>query len=599
MPGIVDQWGFEVRASGIYKSPLSRPLDFKKITPPRPKTFEAVLAWQRRELVDISRIIAGGVPTIDDALVQAGEFSVGQSWHLKYKGDNRVWGKQRDEWFNRVYAMDCNYRGRQNDWLSTLRQLVWTRKVHGDYGIVFDGQPFTDSEGKTHEPSGKFSVITYDRIGTGINVAASVGNGLEKLNPFSLPNELGNNYLTSTYPTLMVGFYGMYRINDRNSIFDGQRIIDGQIVDANMRTLGWRINGFNENGGAIYVDVPEAQIHINFAARKMPDMVRGFPEITEQILPILHLDDIEDLISMAMKLASRIAVTRKSSDGFPTSSRARAGEDEPWPGAPGGQGAPQFAGQPFPNGQGGIDRRGVVQNVEEIFPGFYELAVNNKETVEALGFERPSMNEEAFIKRIEIAVLHKLWPRSLIYAEDAGRAGARALALQARTICEWDQICLERSATWIAVRATEFAMRQRIIPANNNLADPYQCGFTVPAQFTVDEGNDQKMRLSALGRGIVSKGKIMELDGYLAEEIEEEREAEVLRVIEAGKRIFTKHPEIPLTQIILWLDNGGSNLSFMEQDREMVEAQAAGVTQADTPKSGADEPNNQTPKKKK
>lgn len=545
MADIVDQYGRSVRASALFKSPISRPQDFKKITPPRPKTFEAVLAWQRREMVDVARIIAAGVPTIDDALTQAGEFSVGHSWHIKSRGINRAWGKKRDEWFNYTYARNCNLRGAQNDWWSTLRQLNWTRKVQGDYGIIFDGQPYKTSDGKQIEPTGKFHVITYDRIGTGINVACSVNNGLENV------HELGNNYLTSTYPTLMVGFYGMYVIRDPNSIFNGQRIIDGRIVDANMRPLGWRVNGFNASGRAVYVDIPDSQMHVNFSARKMVDMVRGFPEIAEQILPVLHLDDIQDLISMAMKLASRVAVTRESSDGAPPSAGRQVYDEE------------------VTDSDGNVTK--WKRAVEEIFPGFYELAVNNKESLKTLQFDRPSMNEEAFIARIETAVLHKLWPRALIYGGDAARAGIRSLAVQARTICEWDQLCLERSARWIADRATEFAMRTGIIPKNENLAEPYEYVFTVPGQFTVDEGNDNKMRLQSLGRCTISRGIICEADGYLAEEIEEQREAEETRLAAAAERMKAKYPWMSEKEWLLRFDSGDQNVSFSDSSQNKPE----------------------------
>lgn len=553
MSGLCDQFGSAIRASALYKAPKSRPQDFKRITPPRPKTFEAVLAWQRREMVDISRIIAAGVPTIDDALTQAGEFTVGEAWHIKSKSKNKAWGKKRDEWFNQTFQRDCNLRGTQNDWCSSLRQLNWTRKVQGDYGIIFDGQDYKDSEGKDHPASGKFHIITYDRIGTGINVACSVGGGLEQV------NEIGNNYLTSTYPTLMVGFYGMYVIRDPNSIFNCQRIIDGVIVDANMRTLGYRVNGFTAAGRAVYVDIPKERMHVNFSARKMVDMVRGFPEIAEQIIPILHLDDVQDLIHMAMKLASKVAVARESIDGMPSNGQGRSSRDED---------------------SGSHDEKSL-RAMQEFYPGFYELATNNKEALKVLPFDRPSMNEEAFVERIETAVLHKLWPRALIYGADQGRAGARSLVMQARTICRWDQRVLERSARWIADRATEYAMRTGAIPKNDNLADAYDYFFSVPGEFTIDEGNDLKMRLMALGRGLISRGQITEMDGYMADEVEEQRENEVDRTLAAAERLQKKHTDWSSKEIAFMLDDGGTMMSFSEQNKEEV-------TDADTQPVNAD-----------
>ena len=76
---------------------------------------------------------------------------------------------------------------------------------------------------------------------------------------------------------------------------------------------------------------------------------------------------------------------------------------------------------------------------------------------------------------------------------------------------------------------------------NDLLDDAYQYVFTVPGQFTVDEGTDLKMQLQSLGRCIISRGILCEMDGYLAEEIEEQREAEIDRLLSAAERIYDKN----------------------------------------------------------
>ena len=558
----------------LYKTPSQSRGDFRPISKPRAKTYEAVTAWQRREMVDVSRVIAAGVTNIDAALIQAGEFSVGDSWHIKYRGVNKGWGKKRDEWFNFTYARNCNARGPVNDWHSSLRQFNWTRKVEADYGVWFNGQPYKDSTGKQIDPTGQFNTVKFDRISTGLIGQVrgvgmvGVGNGLDAVK--ELPKTW--NY----YSTLSAtgSWPGIYIINDPSSRFDGQRIIDGIIMDADMRVVGYRIIGFTEDGMPCYSDIPAAWMHFNYSSRKNVDLIRGIPEIAEAIIPQMHLDDIQNLIEMAIKLASALAVTRESTDGNPASG-GRATFDETTT---------------------GMDGSTVTQKraVQEIFPGIIELATNNKEKLAALGFDRPSMNEENFIKRIEKSILHKLWPRDLIYAEDSGRAGTRAIAVQARTICNWDQICLERTARWIADRSTEFAMRAGYIPANDNLYDPYDYVFTVPAQFTVDEGNDMKMRLAALGRCIISRGIISEMDGYLAEEIEEQRVAEVDRLMTAAEQLQAKHDDFDVKEIYLMLDNSGSQISFSDQAKQ----EELTTENAPTPdESESDAPTSPTPTK--
>lgn len=546
-PVLVDQYGRSIGlANYLYRAPSQRPGDFRPVSRPRPKTYEAVTAWARREMVDVARVIAAGVPNIDTALVQAGEYSIGESWHIKSRSANKAWGKRRDEWFNQTFARVCNIRGGQNDWRSSLRQLNWTRKVEADYGLVFDGQPHKDPlTGREIDPTGKFQVIKYDRINSGLNGAVSLGRGLDDV------KELGRNSYTSFFTNGWGGWIGMYIINDPSSPFDGQRILDGVIVDANMRVLGYRITGFNDNGTPTYCDVPEQLVHVNFSARTHTDLIRGIPELAVSIIPTMGLDDIQYLITMAVKLASAMAVTRESSDGDPNrAGRANFDEDT-------------------------IDASGnsvkVKRAVEEIFPGIIELATNNKEALKALEFNRPSMNEEQFIQRIETSILHKLWPRSLIYAGDSARAGTRVVAAQANTICSWDQICVERSARWIADRATEYAMRAGFIPGNDNLYDPYEYVFTVPGKFTVDEGNDAKMRLQALGRCTISRGIICELDGYLAEEIEEMRRDEVDRTLSDAEALAKKHSDWTAKEIAVMLDNSGGNVTYSEDTAAAAE----------------------------
>ena len=522
----------------------------RSIARPRAKTYEAISAWQRREMVDVSRVIAASVQNVRTALLQAGEYSVGDSWHVKSRSTNKAWGKKRDESFHTGFFRDCNARGKQSDWWSTLRQLNWTRKVQADYGILFDGQPYTDTVTlKKTDPTGQFQIITYDRISTSIiggskPGAVGVGNGLEKLK--ELPKVQGYAYSTSL--SGQSSWPGIYIINDSASIFDGYRIIDGIIVDANMRRVGFRITGFTDAGVVTYVDVPAALMHFNFSAREQTDLIRGIPEIGSKIISIMHLDDVQHLITMAMKLAGKLAISRESKDGNPRQG-GRSSRDEEI-----------------------VDSAGNVTTfkraVQQIDDGLFELATNNNEGLKVLPFDRPSLNEENFIARIETALMHDLWPRPLIYSGESARAGSRITSAQARTICQWDQKCIERDARWICDRRTEYEMRMGFIPYNDNLADPYNYVFSIPGQFTVDEGNDNKMRLASLGRCTISRGMICELDGYLAEEIEDLREDEEDRLAVKAETLSKKHKWMTEKEWLLRLDNGSSQVSFSDQAKD-------------------------------
>ena len=559
----------------LMKTPSQMGGDMGRISRPRAKSYEAVSAWQRREMVDVSRVAAKGVQNIRAALLQAGEYSVGDSWHIKYRGTNAAWGKKRDESFNTSFFRDCNTRGKQSDWWSTLRQLNWTRKVQADYGILFDGKDYQDPVTlKTTPASGRFQIITFDRISTSIiggskPGAVGVGNGLEELK--ELPKVQGYAYSTSL--SGQASWPGIYIINDKTSIFDGYRIVDGIIVDANMVRAGFRLTGFTDSGQPTYVDVPAAQMHFNFSSREETDLIRGWPDIGCKIIQIMHLDDVQHLITMAMKLAAALTIGRESTDGNPRQG-GRANYDEE---------STDEAGAPVK----------WKRSVQEIYPGIFEMAQNNKESLKVLPFDRPSMNEENLIARIETAVMHDLWPRPLIYSGDTGRAATRVTAAQANTICVWDQKCLERDARWICDRRTEWEMRMGFIPRNDNLADPYNYVFTVPGKFTVDEGNDSKQRLQSLGRCTISRGMICELDGYLAEEIEEQREAEEDRLAKRAESLAAKHKWMTEKEWLLRLDSGEAMQSFADNAQsggEPPPANAPGAPSGGAPEKPATKP---------
>jgi hypothetical protein len=527
---LYDPYGRAISSSSLYKTPSQRPNDQRPRSRPRARSFEAVSAYQRRELVDVARVIAAGVPVIDGALTDASEFAISDSWHVKSRSRNKGWGTLRDRWINQFWSRRCNARGEMYDFRTTLKQLIRALKVEGDYGLVFDGRDTTD-----RQATGQFHVIGFDRIGTGAGMMVSLGNGLQKCHVLGKEDAWMAAYGFS--PTS-----GIYIIDDKASPFDGQRIIDGVIVDGHMRTLGYRILGFNAAGKPAYSDIYRGQMHFNFSGRRYSDQIRGIPELAEATMAVLTLEDYDWLIGMAMKLSAALSVVRESADGNPMRGNRSMVEEE------------------AENEDGTTYTRKTA--VEEIFPGIVELATNSKESMKTLEYERPSMNEQEQIRRIETAVLHKLWPRALIYEEKLGRAGARTTALHANAIITHDQTCVERSARWMVDRGTEFSMRRGFIPPNTDGYDPYEYEFRIPGKFTVDEGYDGQMRLASLGRCTISRGIICANDGYMAEDIEAERMAEEDRLMTIAEKLSEKHPDWTAKEILNRLDSGEANVSI-------------------------------------
>ncbi len=518
MASLVDQYGRTVSAGRLYPSPSSHARDSRPRPKVRPKIYENVTERDRQEQVAYASVIATRVPNIEAALGMKADFAVGDSWHVRYKGSNPAWGRRMEAYVNETYFRNCNLLGPTSDFHSTLKQLSLALDVQADYAAVFDNN------------TGLAQFIDCSRIGTGDNGAVSAGSGLDRV------NTLGNDFSAwSTNGWRQKG----YVINDPASPFDGARIVDGVIVDQNLRCLGLRVLGYDEEGEPTYADIPKAQIHFNFEAVKWLNQLRGIPSLANLLDDSNTVEDANYYWGQAIKLSAAMSVTRKTKDGRPATAAMQETEVT------------------------GTDLEGATRTykiaVEDRGSGIVELSTDNNEEIGSVDYNRPSMEEAAFISRLETGFFHKHWPRGLIYTNDIDRAAGRAIAQQVRQIVWGRQRILERTARWWVDRAIAHGMRTGRIPENVAAFDPYDYEFTLPGEFTLDEGNDGKLWLSFLGRGCITRGIIANKQGYQAAEITDANELDEDDLARRAEALHAKHNWLSPREWLLRLNNPFTN----------------------------------------
>ena len=559
MADFVDQFGRPITASRqkLYPSPGSHPQDNRPKPVVRAKIYENQSPFTRWEQVNYSRVIAAQVPGIDAALEMKASYAIGDAWHPVYHGDNATWGERMEELFTASYFRDCNILGPAHDWHATLRSVCRTFDVEADYAVWFDGIDTPD-----HRATGQFQILDFNRIGSGIGWCVSAGNGLDKVK--ELGSALGTYYSGGFYSG-WGSFLPYYIIDDTGSQFHGYRIIDGIIVDAHLRFCGLRILGYNDIGVMAYVDVAKDQLHFNFEAGTWLNQLRGIPALANLLDDCNSVSDIKYYWQQGVMLASQKMVTRKSIEGRPS-----AGIEE----------TEVAIAQPD-----GTELLKLVR-IENAAAGVVELSTRRGEELGTLDLNRPSMDEREFVKMVETAYFHKHWPRCLIYADDAARAGSRAIAQQVQVQLRKRQMAVERTARWICDRRIAFAMARGELPQNNNLFDPYNYGFSLPGKFTVDEGNDGKMMLSMLGRGCISRGIICNDMGVQEKKILKSNTLSVTNLATAAESISQQFPWLKPLDALNRLDNNG-NPNVMPQAEPATNNEPDGDEPPTKPAPGA------------
>lgn len=525
---ILDSFGRPAQSVGLYRTPSSNPAATRLKPQLRQRSYENVSPWQRRDLINWCWGIYGKITNVSAAVDTKTSFACSDGCYTQYYGQNKDWGKAMMASINGPFYRNCNLLGENHDFHASLAELSTAIETHGQVGWVFDSV------------EGKFKFIS----------ANSIGNGMSPDSKSGAVYELGKADASLSYwglATCSGGFSNLLKIE--RGPFAGNFIIDGIIVNRSMKHLATRVLGFNEAGEASHADLPVGVLNLVYEP-KFTDQIMGYPGLADIVEAVGTVDDWNHYIGQAMKLSAAFAVTRKSKDGKPSANARRVQLDEE-----------------VDDGLGGTARNVRVMAHEIVQAGLVELATDNNEEIGSVPFDRPSMNEEAFIARIETGIFAKHCPREFIYTDGAGRAAARISVIRFRQNVWNRHKTLARFGAAVVQRRIAWEMQRGLLPKNQDLADPYLIQISTPAEASVDEGNDAKIDLAKLGRGATSHRIICAKDGRDEETVDEDNFSTLTRRMARAKEIHASKenqgpdgepPILTIKEILQRIDNGGN-----------------------------------------
>jgi hypothetical protein len=535
---IVDAYGRK-----LYPAPAHRPNESRPQPQLKPHTHQNVTSRDRWELTNQSRALYGSNNLIAAAIDERAKFAFANGCFIRSQSKDSNFAQALESEINEVFYRDPNVLGDAHDMHSTLQNFSINLERDGGQAAVFD------------DATGKVMVIPTTLIGSGFGLKGA-GNGM--LSPLSKTGDEMSYWRLSSGGFSNYGGinYGYEIIKDPASPYNGSRIIDGFIVDRNRARLAVRVLGFDEQGNPSFKDIPSEQIRVDYKTR-WSDQIGFIPILATSIMALVDVQDFDYYIKQAMKLSAQKAVTRKSKDGTTpkTSGVGYTYVDE--------TGSIQTT-NPGENPPANATR---IQAYEMNVAGMVELSTDNNEEIGFVDFQRPSMNEEQFVERIQRGYLHKIWPYDLIFGKNVNAAYSRTLVKQVCMTIWEEQRLGEKFLRWSVNNRIAWAMRRGHIPKNDNLLDPYSFEVIWPAEFTGDDGYDNDIKLKKLGRNLLTHDEITSSDGRTHAQIQRKNLDYVDRLIADAEGIAKKHPDAGMTakDVLLMVDNLGSPNPTMNQ----------------------------------
>lgn len=518
----------------LYPTPSQRPNQSRPQPRLQPQTFQNVTPKDRWELTNQSRVIYGGISLVSTAIEERAKFAFANGCYIKSHSESDSFAAAIEEQINEVFYPAASVLGDTHDMHTMLQNFSVNLERDGGQAAVFDNE------------TGQVLVIPTTLIGNGFGLKNAAAGTLTPLGK----DDMGYWGLAPGGFASYGGVgYGYDVIKDPTSPYDGARIIDGFIVDRNRVRLAVRVLGFDEEGNPAYRDVPAAQIRVDFKV-KWSDQIGFIPVLATAIMSIVNVQDFDYYIKQAMILAAQKAVTRTSKEG---KAPATSGVGYTYANPDGS------VGSTLP-GEAPPATATRVQAYEMNVAGMVELSTDNNEEIKFVDFQRPSLNEEQFIERIERGYLHKIWPYDLIFGKNSNAAFARQLREQVGMTIWEEQRLGCKFLQWAIRLRTAWAMQRRQLPPNDNLLDAYRNEVIWPAEFSSDRGYDNDIRLKLLGRNLTTHDQICGSEGFTHAQIQKKNLAYVDTLIGEAETIAAKHQASGVTakDVLMMIDNLGS-----------------------------------------
>lgn len=461
-------------SQGLYPSLRSNPKSYR----PRPTlardTRQQITSADRAELVSLSRQLFAQLGNLGTAIRDKNAWAFGDGWDAHYTGNNSAWGEAATNFLTKQFFPNCDRHGRYN-WKTLLKLsgMAWDRD--GD-----DVMLLTEDDSGSGFP--KVEIIPATRIGNGGDYSAQASKKIE------------------------TGIYAGHEVSD-GIIFNpagkpvAVRVLGRMVTDQfGSKTQEFQDFSLGYGGNADLAYQPE-----------WCDQARGIPLVGRVILDWMDLQDIDVFLKRGIKRAASVGLISKTAEAEAGLGNEVITEVE----------------------EEGTDAAGNATTrtlqYEEIEGGEMYYLGKDGEDLEALKFETPHPNVEAFIQRIERRGLAAVgWFYELLYLSESGRAATRLVCdLANQSIWQQQEIGYRR--TFTAVRyALAKAMKNGFLPRNPDPMDAYTAWeFGFPKQISVDAGNEEQADRENLKMGTTNEAQIAQKKGNHWKAIRRQRLAEI------------------------------------------------------------------------
>ena len=499
---LVDMHGRPM-ATNLYATPRNNTRSYKPRKWLSPDSRSNISQYDREELVNYSRQLFAQVDALSAAVNQKNHWAFGDAWEYHYTGANRAWGEEAQNFINEQFFPNCNVRGPQYDMKRSMLLSGISWDVDGDDAMVLT---------KTDQGFPQLAFYPATKIGSGPIVSRST-------------------QMKGSANTVSGG------------MFDGASIFDGVICDRNARPIGLRIA--NENG--TFEDISTYNVDLAYEPQ-WADQGRGFPKVATGLLRWMDLQDVDDFIRKGVKRASAIGLIQKNEEGeAPVGNEILTGDDN------------------YDTARNTIDGSQVGDRkvaYEEIEGGeTYYLSAPGGESIEALKFENPHPNVEAFIERVLRGCLASVgWYIELLNIGGTSRAPTRVLCdLANQSIWARQQTGVRRWRRAVGY-ALAVGMKNGYLSRNDSGHDAYLMEPGLPRPITVDSGNEAAADREGLKLGLTNRAILAQKNhGAHYRAIDAQRARELRETIEAAESISRDHPKITFDRALELLEQRSPN----------------------------------------
>lgn len=473
-------------------------------------TKSNVSQYDRWELVNYSRQLYAQVDTLGTAVDQKNSWAFGDAWDPHYVGTNQKWGEEATEFLKLQFYPMCNLRGPIYDLKRSLALSGRAFDVDGDDVMIL-----------TQSESGFPQVAFFPSTRIGTQATGMRGN-MDNSKPGARPNDIVNG-----------------------GPFDGARIFDGIIYDRNSRVIGVRIvseDGRVQDFSALNADLAYEPT--------WSDQGRGIPRVATSLLKWMNLQDIDEFLQRGMKRAAAIGLKFKNEQG-----EAGLGNEV----ITAEQDADvQALGSSETQVSGGEQPKIYYEELEG--GEMYYLNSTTGEEIEALDYQNPHPNSEAFVERVQRGAISSVgWLYELLNLSSTGRAPSRlACDIANQSIGERQSSGLRRWKRMIAYAIAK-GMKEGFLSHNDDGGDPYKWEVGFPKQVSVDAGNDEQADRENLKIGTSSKMIIAQKKGRHWRDIDAQRKREVQQLIDDAREISKKNTEVSFERAMELLEQRTPN----------------------------------------